>query len=132
MAVDQTYVNYIAPEFSGESNTRVVFVIGLATLFINQSFWPADQVDFAIALLTAHILKTGNMKGAIGLGGRKAGDLAENYRGMDIKRSLQATGYGLLLLELINTLPISPQVYPGVVPFVPNIPVDITNLNWPD
>lgn len=126
MAVDSNYILQIAPEFSADPVPRINFVIAIALKFMNADFWPADQYDFAVALLTAHILKMGNLRGAIGLGNKRAGDLSIGYTAPYLHNSLANTGYGLMLLQIMSTLVITPIVIgANAIPFNPVGPFDI-------
>lgn len=110
MAVDQAYILNVGPEFTAEPLARINAIINIAQRFINADFWPAEQLDFAVALLTCHILKMGNLRGAIGLGSKKAGDLSIGYTPSNIQNYLANTGYGLMLLQIMSTLVITPMV----------------------
>lgn len=132
MTVDIAYINNLAPEFSGETDARINFCISIGGSMINQTFWPADKVDFAIALYTCHLLKMGKMRGSVALAGEKVGDLSKTFSVPNFNNALQTTGYGVMLMQLMSTLVITPMVVgSGPSPFVWASPYN-TTLTWPD
>lgn len=129
MAVDRTYVRNIGPEFVNDTDARVDFAISIAVLLVNAPYWPVTSVDPAVGLLACHILKMGNMRGAIGLGGKRAGDLSQTFHASRIMHALANTGYGLMFIQLMDTLMIGPFVAQNPPFFVPALP---SNFIWPD
>jgi hypothetical protein len=110
MAIDRDYLIQIGPEFTPVPLLRMNFIIDIARRFINFDFWPPEQVDFAWALFALHILSIGNLGGAIGLGSKRAGDLSITYTTSALTDPLASTSYGLLLLEIMRCLVITPMV----------------------
>lgn len=127
--VDQTYIITLAPEFSNETTARVNFIIGLATNWINAPFWPANQLDMAIGLLTCHILKAIKTPGVGGIANEKVGDLSRGFHQPAFKFPLGMTQYGLLLELLIESLLITPLSFGSGIPAFTTTPIP---LNWPD
>jgi len=117
ISTDYDFVIDVAPELSGESETRINRFIGLAKLSVSEDVWGA-KADFATALLAAHYLTMATREGVGGEVKRKRIGEAEIEYGLtgggststDAVHELNLTSYGKQFLQLRRTLVITPRV----------------------
>lgn len=112
MSVSNANFKVLFPEFENESDARLNLVKGFAENGINRSVFDT-KADQATYLLMGHYLTLFNRRGAAGsVTQEKVGDLSVSYGKVDSKTQseLAQTSYGALLIQLMNTLTITPRV----------------------
>jgi hypothetical protein len=108
----------IAPElFNPTVNPTIDAALGLADIRTSQSAFGVKR-DLAVAYLAAHMLTLAGRRGYGGaIIGLKEGDLAVQYGGgRQESRALEATSYGLELIQLRDENIFGTTVTPPVPP----------------
>ena len=113
MAVNRDYVLKIAPEFEETSNERMAFIIDIAKQSVNTNVWGA-KADYAVALLTAHIL-TESKRAQQGVTGavksEQISDTKTSYDNAPQSNSeYSSTNYGREFLRVRKSIFITPMV----------------------
>jgi len=110
MALDEDIFNTIAPELKSENTTRKKEAAKLAELQVTPGRW-RDKTDYAVALLTAHILTMANRNGrAGGVQSSTVGSLSRSYGGVAATEALDTTSYGLEFKRVRRQVSPSPFV----------------------
>ena len=115
MALDLTVFVAVAPEYAtlsvGEQSRRDTLAT-VAETEISESIF-GSKYDLAIALLTAHWMKQGDMGGAGGLlTQEKVGDLSRTYQQPSLEATdLDSTSYGTQFKRIRRQVLVIPNVY---------------------
>ena len=120
--VSISYLGKIAPEYANFSDTeRFNIVKGIAECSIDESVFGCKS-DYAVALLIAHILKTGDIQG---IGGEvtkdKNGDVERQYAASGVSGDGYSTVYSRELTRLKKATIIKSPLMMGI---------DRSELTW--
>lgn len=111
MAVTNASVIIVAPEFANEDTARIDKFIQYAMLYIKSEVF-GERYDFAIELMTAHLLTMSNRRGQAGaVTQKRVGDMSVSYAGGDSSdEALASTSYGNEYLRLRRINLVTPMV----------------------
>lgn len=111
MAVSVQNVTDWAPELATVDPAKVTQAIAYAGLYIKAAPF-GERYDFAIILMTAHLLTMSNRRGTGGSATqKKVGDMSVSYSSGDLKEdSLRNTSYGQEYLNLRKLNLVTPML----------------------
>lgn len=112
MAVDKDYFLRVAGEFKNEAPEDIQFWVDLALGELNKNGIWGDRLDYATALLAAHMFKMAKRRGQGMTTQHKVGDISKNFLEPQHKHELLQTSYGTEFYRLRRTRVITPLVSP--------------------
>ena len=99
MIVDPTYFQNVFPELASTSAATIEALNGPACLYVSPNVFK-ESTQYATALIIAHMLTLGSMRGGGPVTSDKIGDLTTSQAALSTATAMQMTSYGMRFLEL--------------------------------
>lgn len=117
MATTVEQVQTIATEFASLDDDIIQSYIDIALNYVSLSYWGEERFNYIHALMTAHLMKSGDAAGSGGSSGgpvssERLGDISTSYAvTASASDSLSSTRYGSLIRQLSKAILKTPMGY---------------------